>query len=357
MSDEDDKTEEPTDRKLEKAREEGNVPKSEDFNGFIALTLGIITIFIISIFYRDDLLGTMGACLASAFKNSLGSMITSKCQAYLGTVAQIATLTFISGIFGSSIGYIILSKGIVIAKEPIKFNIQALDIGKNLKNLANKENATSMGISILKELCLYGSFFLIVTYFIPGIVYSTFCFENCKGVVPIMFIYTLIGTYVFISFVFAAIDVPLKIIFWKGKLKMSHKDIKDEHKETEGSPDVKRAQHEFRNDLLQGTPSGPKNATFFVKGAGMVFGIRYNRAESPAPMVVAMGKKPQQANNIGQVASKMRRLVIHNEEFSKKLGDMAVMGRPVPLEFVKDIRQCIMELQKHEQEFGPVHPQ
>jgi flagellar biosynthetic protein FlhB len=149
---------------------------------------------------------------------------------------------------------------------------------------------------------------------------------------------------------------PLKVIFWKGKLKMSHKDIKDEHKETEGAPETKRAQHEFRNELLQGTPSGPKNATFFIRGASMIFGIRYNRQESPAPMVVAMGKTPDKANAIAQIASRMRRLVIQDEEFARKLGGLAVMGRPVPLEFVKDIRRCVMQLQKHEKEFGPVHP-
>ncbi|MFT6071637.1 MAG: flagellar biosynthetic protein FlhB [Alphaproteobacteria bacterium] len=356
MADDDDKTEEPTDRKLQKAREEGNVPKSEDFNGFLGLSLGILTLFTISNVYTEDLLANMGGCFESIFEDKLNHYVTEKCQGYLNVVIEISIITFISGIFGSTLGYLILSKGFVISKEPLKLNMQALDLGKNLTNLFNKENATSMAISIAKETLLYGSFFLIVLYFLPGIVYQTFCFENCRGNVPVIFIYVLVATYTLISFIFAAIDVPLKIIFWKAKLKMSHKDIKDEHKESEGSPDIKRAQNEFRNDLLHGSPAGPKNATFFIKGAGMIFGIRYNRQESPAPMVVAMGKKPDKANAIAQIASGMRRLIINDEEFSRKLGSIAVMGRPVPLEFVKDIRRCVMALQKHEQEFGPVHP-
>jgi flagellar biosynthesis protein FlhB len=356
MSDDDDKTEEPTDRKLRKAREEGNVPKSEDFNGFISLFLGILVLFIIYLFYTDRILDTMGTCFTSIFEDLKDSFFTKDCQSYLNIMVEISLIIFISGIFSSSLGYLILNKGFVIPKEPLKFNIQALDIGKNLQNIINKENVVSTVITIFKETSFYCSFFVILTYFLPGFVFQTFCFENCKGNIPLIFIYVLIATYTIISFIFSAIDLPLKLIFWKNKLKMSHKDIKDEHKETEGAPEIKRAQNEFRHELLQGAPAGPKNATFFIRGAGMIFGIRFNRQESPAPIVVAMGKKPDKVNAIGQIASRMRRLIVNDDDFSRRLGAMAVMGRPVPLEFVKEIRRCVMSLHKHEQEFGPTHP-
>lgn len=356
MADDDDKTEEPTDRKLKKAREEGNVPKSEDFNGFLGLLLGAIMIFILTLLYTDRLMNAAGGCINSAFIRNLRIFITDKCQIYLGVIIEIAIITFIAGIFGSFLGYLIMSKGFVISKQPLKLNMEALNLGKNFTNMFKKENAVNLGISMIKETLFYSTFFLLLVYFLPAFVYQTLCFENCKGNVPIMFVYALVGTYILISFIFAAIDVPLKITFWKDKLKMSHKDIKDEHKETEGSPEVKRAQNEFRQELLQGSPSGPKNATFFIRGAGMIFGIRYNKEESPAPIIVAAGKTSEKATAIGQIAQQMRRLVIDDEEFVRKLSSLGVQGRPVPLEFVKEIRQCIMKLRQHEQEFGPVHP-
>lgn len=356
MADNDDKTEEPTDRKLQKAREEGNVPKSEDFNGFLGLFLGIIMLFFLNLMYTDKLLFTIGGCFESVFISNPDLTITDKCQLYLSVVIEMAILIFIGGIFGSTLGYLILSKGFVISKQPIKFNVDALNIGKNLTNLFNKENATSLGISLFKETLYYGTFFFIITYFLPPIAYQTFCFENCGGESPLLFVYTLVGTYILISFIFAAIDVPLKVTFWKNKLKMSHKDIKDEHKETEGAPEVKQSQREFRDEILQGAPSGPKNATFFVKGSGMIFGIRYNKEESPAPIIVAVGKQTEKAIQIESVARAMRRLVIQDDDFVRALGGMAVNGRPVPLEFVKDLRKCIMQLRQHEEQFGPVHP-
>ena len=46
MAEEDGKTEEPTDRKLQKAREDGNVPKSEDLNGFMGVLFAVLTSFL-----------------------------------------------------------------------------------------------------------------------------------------------------------------------------------------------------------------------------------------------------------------------------------------------------------------------
>ena len=52
----------------------------------------------------------------------------------------------------------------------------------------------------------------------------------------------------------------------------------------------------------------------------------------------------------------MRRLVIADDDFTENLKAKAIMGRPVPLEFVAQVRQCIMQLRQFEQEYGPVHP-
>jgi flagellar biosynthesis protein FlhB len=357
MSDDDeDKTEEPTDRKLRKAREEGNVPKSEDFNGFVGLMMGVVIIFIFSILYPDKLRKDMGECLESIFIHGDGSYLTKKCNDYLTLMSEMGGLILASGVLAVFLGYIIMNKGFVIPKQPLKFNVDALNIGENLKNIINKQNAIGLLTTFIKESFFYGSFFFITLYFFPAIVYQTFCFENCKGQVPLIFIYVLVATYTFISLIFTAIDVPLKIMFWKNKLKMSHKDIKDEHKETEGAPEIKRAQHEFRNQLFHGAPLGAKNATFFVKGNNIIFGIRYNRNESPAPIIVVAGKTVEKAIEIGQIAQQMRRLIIQDDSFAQNLANLGVIGRPVPLEFVTDVRRCIMKLKKHEQEFGSVHP-
>lgn len=358
MSDEDGKTEEPTDRKLEKAREQGNVPKSEDLNGFMGVVFAMITSFIYTMIYPDRIIDELGLCFQNMFFLAAeGYNITPECITFSNTMKEMAYGMFFMMIFAAFLGYVIMNRGFVISKEPIKFNMQALDIGTNLTGLIKKENAVGMVISVFKEILFYGVFFILITIFMPIMVYETFCFENCMGTSSKYYVYMLIIIYTFIAFLFAAIDYPLKVMFWKNKLKMSHKDIKDENKEMNGSPETKQAQSEFRWEMLNGIPSGPKNATFFVRGGTTMWGIRYNREESPAPIVVAVGKDPEKANKMAQIAQQMRRLVISDDEFARMLQGKAVQGRPVPLEFVAQVRRCIMELKKHEEKFGPTHPQ
>ncbi|MEM6602812.1 MAG: EscU/YscU/HrcU family type III secretion system export apparatus switch protein [Pseudomonadota bacterium] len=358
MADDDtSKTEEPTDNKLKKARQQGNVPKSEDLNGFMGVLFAVIIGFVMSLIYPDIIVENGATCLDTLWFYAVkGYSLTPDCITFAETMRDMAYAMFVGMIFAAFLGYFIMNKGFVISKQPLKLNMNALNIGENIKNLVRKENVVGTAISIVKESLFYGVFSIMLIFFLPIMVYESFCFLNCKGVTPLYYVYLLIACYTFIAFIFALIDYPLKIRFWKDKLKMSHKDIKDEHKEMEGSPEIKRAQNDFRWEMLNGTPTGPKNATFFVRGATTIWGIRYNREESPAPIVVAIGKNPEQANKISRIAQQMRRLVIADDEFTRLLAGKAVMGRPVPLEYVVNVRRCIMELRKHEEQFGPTHP-
>lgn len=357
MADEDGKTEKPTEHKLKKARKEGNVPRSEDLNGFVAILVSLITVFVFSLIYPERVIHELGLCMTTLWQyaNSHYNFVPD-CLVFSNTWLEMTAFMFGTMIFAAFLSYFIMNKGFVIPKEPIKFNLEALDLGKNLQNLFKAENAISTAISVGKEVLFYAVFYFIFIYFLPGLVYETFCFENCKGTTSLYYIYILLAAYTVIAFIFMAIDYPLKIIFWTNRLKMSHKDIKDEQKDIDGNPEIKQAQREFRWDLMNGAPRGPKNATFFIRGGTTIWGVRYNRAESPAPIIVAIGKNAEQANKIAQVAQQMRRLVVTDDEFSRLLSGKAVLGRPIPLEYIIQVRRCIMQLRQWEEKFGPVHP-
>ena len=354
MADDSDKTEEPTDHKLKKAREEGNVPKSEDTNGFFSLVFSLVTLALILYLAPDTLVKEMGVCIESVFRTA-DMNSTNECIAFAETIFLLSGAMFAVMIFAAFTGYFVMNKGFVIPKQPIKFNIQALDIGTNFKNLFQKQNVTQTALSVLKETLFYGILYLVLSRYFPGFVYETYCYENCQGDTAFYFILILTAFYMIIALIFTLIDYPLKIMFWKDKLKMSHKDLKDERKEMEGSPEVKREQENFRWEMLNGAPSGPRNATFFIRGSNAVYGIRYNRNESPAPIVVAVGKGDR-AIGIMQTANALRRLVLADDDFVKNLNAKAKMGRPVPLEFVAQVRNAIMQLREWEAKNGAVHP-
>jgi flagellar biosynthetic protein FlhB len=90
----------------------------------------------------------------------------------------------------------------------------------------------------------------------------------------------------------ALIDVPAQIIQRSGRLRMSKQEVKDEHKQTEGSPELKaairRKQHEVLRDSAR---SAVQDATMVLTNpTHFAVALRYRPGTDPAPIVVAKGK-------------------------------------------------------------------
>jgi flagellar biosynthesis protein FlhB len=353
LADDGDKTEEPTEHKLRKAREQGNVPRSEDMNGFFMLLFILVTFGIGAVGAYKSVVHQYDRCFTTIFMNNLN--LSKECLNIFGVLGIIVIAVFATVIIASFTSYMIINKGFTIPKQPFKFNLQALNLPSNFANLFRKENFVSTVTTIIKEIVFYTVFFLVLNYFLKALIFESFCFENCAGTAILYYILILIGILFILALIFAAIDFPMRIHFYKQKLRMSHKDLKDEHKELDGNPEVKQERNNFRWELLNGTPKGPGNATFFIRGGNIIFGIRYNRAESPAPIIVAIGRGDS-AQKISQIAQSKRRMIIFDDDFAGKLSKMGKMGRPVPLEFVGDIRGAIAKLREYESQNGPTHP-
>jgi flagellar biosynthetic protein FlhB len=92
--------------------------------------------------------------------------------------------------------------------------------------------------------------------------------------------------------VIAGIDFPIQLVQHLAKLRMSHKEIRDEHKEAEGSPDVKAQQRRLQREMLKG------GARAAVQGAHVVLtnpthfavALRYDRGRDAAPVVAIKGR-------------------------------------------------------------------
>jgi type III secretion protein U len=294
------------------------------------------------------------ACFASGFVGD-PALLTKDCGQVLHFMAMVVVGIFSLEIAVAFASYLILNQGFLMPKDAFKFKIDSLNAIQNLMNIFKKENLTTAGMSVFKEVLLYGIFFFFMNKYGKAMVYEAFCGENCSGSAQYDFLFYLIAVMLLVSLIFSGIDYPLRVFFHKKSLMMDHKEIKDEHKEMEGNPEVKHERENFRWEVLNGTPTGPSNATFFVKSRDAIIGIRYIREESPAPMVVCVGKTADSMNRIAGVASARRCLVIADDEFGKGLAKKAQVGRPVALEFVGPIRKAILQLRQHEAKFGQTH--
>jgi len=90
----------------------------------------------------------------------------------------------------------------------------------------------------------------------------------------------------------ALIDVPTQILQRSGRLRMSKQEVKDEHKQTEGSPELKAAVRRRQHEVLRGSArAAVAEATVVLTNpTHFAVALRYRPGEDVAPIVLARGR-------------------------------------------------------------------
>ena len=103
---------------------------------------------------------------------------------------------------------------------------------------------------------------------------------------------SLIGALLIGLTVIAAIDYPLQRFQRDKRLKMSLQDLRDENKQSEGSPEMKSARRQRQRDLARGgVAKAMKEAQFIVVNPlHFAVALTYDPARAPAPIVLAKGR-------------------------------------------------------------------
>ncbi|GAB6844612.1 flagellar biosynthetic protein FlhB [Methylorubrum rhodinum] len=145
--------------------------------------------------------------------------------------------------------------------------------------------------------------------------------------------------------VIVAGDLVWSRIRWQRSLRMSHQDIKDEHKQTEGDPSVKArlrslAQDRARNKMLANVDRATvviANPTHFAVA------LRYEPTENPAPLVLAKGQDLI-ALRIRAIAEEKGIAVIEDKPLARSLYDAVQVDQTIPAEFYRAVAQILFFL-------------
>lgn len=103
---------------------------------------------------------------------------------------------------------------------------------------------------------------------------------------------SLVGALLIGLLVIAAIDYPLQRFQRDKRLKMSFQDMREENKQSEGSPEMKSARRQRQRDLARGgVAKAMKEAQFvIVNPLHFAVALTYDPARAPAPLLLAKGR-------------------------------------------------------------------
>jgi flagellar biosynthetic protein FlhB len=129
----------------------------------------------------------------------------------------------------------------------------------------------------------------------------------------------------------AAFDFAYQIVKHERSLRMTRQEVIHEHKDTEGNPEVKgrllaMARAFARRRMLQAVPTAD---VVVVNPTRIAVALRYDAAESPAPVVVAMGQR-KLAHRIRDIAHRSGVPIVENRAVARALLATGKVGFPIP---------------------------
>ena len=289
------KTEEPSQRKLEKAREDGKVLSSKELFVFTNISMALVVMFAFFLVAKQYLFEWADLFV---FENdgSLDDLAAIKTTYALWYFLKISLLVG-TPVFLITIGTQLAVGGINFAPKAMSFKGSKLNPIKGMKNIISLKSLVELGKSILKVVLLMGAASYVIYLSLPQILRMPAgsvgsALGELQNIFPLLLISSLIALAAI-----AALDY-----FWQrhqhlDSLKMSRQEQKDEFKQTEGSPEVKQ---KIRQKQIQASMAASEqrksvenvsNATAIITNpTHFAVALRYIVGEPGAPEVIAMGR-------------------------------------------------------------------
>lgn len=330
MADEQEKTEEATPRKIQKAREEGNVLKSPDVNAFLGLVVGLALVFFLFSFWVEGLGGIFSQIyqdFSREFTRAEAMSIT------LGLVFKI--LYLVAPIFGALmlVGIIanIAQSGFLLTTKAIQPKLQKLNFISGLKNLISLKKLLDGFLITFKVMTAFVIAFFVFLGFIHELTNvalfnlgDQMLWFRDKALI-------LIGILLAFFLVMASVDYLIKRYQYYKSLKMSKQEVKDEFKNQEGDQQVKGKIRSLmfqaaRKRMMQNIPQADvvvTNPTHYAVA------LRFDSMRERAPRVLAKGVDLV-AQRIKDIAKEHDIPIIENPPFARTLYKDVDLDQEIP---------------------------
>ena len=289
------KTEEPSSRKLSKAKEDGKVLTSKEM--FVFTSVAALLLFIYSLnFFGRDLLFEWGDLFVLTHTESLDDMLLKK-----PLQALFYILKFISFV-GFPMLLIVLATqfavgGINFAPKAAGFKANKLNPITGLKRMVSLKSLVELGKNILKVILLVASAIAVIYYLLPGVLRITdgslkSGLEHIQNSFPI-----LVGALLISLLIIAVLDYFYQRHEHITSLKMTKQEVKDEYKQMEGSPEVRAKIRKLQMEKAVQAAKQEKALENIDKATAIItnpthfaIALKYEVGQIGAPEIIAMGK-------------------------------------------------------------------
>lgn len=344
MSEESDleKTEEASPRRLEKAREEGQVARSRELVTFVMLTTGMSALWL-----TGDL---MAARLSSALRDSLqferaSAFDPSVMMVQAATVVLQALQALIPILMFMLVAALVapmMLGGWLLSTKSLAPNFAKLNPIAGIGRMFSTETLAELIKTIVKSLLIGAVAWWVISGKLAAIM--ELMREPTHAALPhtVRLVVGSCALIVFSLLLVALIDVPYQLWSHNHKLRMSREDVRQEAKESDGDPQVKaqirRQQQQMARRRMMAEV--PKADIIVTNPTHFAVALKYSGQDMSAPRVIAKGADLV-AFRIRSLAEEHRIPVLEAPPLARALYRHTALGAEIPVPLYSAVAEVL----------------
>jgi flagellar biosynthetic protein FlhB len=340
-TDQESKTEDPSAKKLADARKKGDVPKSQDFSQLASLAGAFGVVAIAGGWLARDMAQALVPFIAQAGQMDVegGANLIAR-KVLMAALPPLVLVMVVSGLMGAAAN--IAQSGFLFSAEKMKPDLNKLDPMKGLGRIFGPDGLMQFAKSALKFLVTG-----VIAWFVLkpdasvviGLVgmdpaaMLPLAVDLCKKLFWAVLIFLVVT---------AGFDWFWQRLRFNRRMRMTLKEVKDEHKDSDGDPHIKakRRQIQMQRSRQRMMQAVPQATVVVMNPTHYAVALKYEQGETPAPICVAKGLD-ELALKIRAVAEEAGVHVLEDPPLARALYAAVEIDQQIPAEHFEAVAKVI----------------
>ncbi len=346
------KTEDPTPKRKEEAREKGQVAKSQELSGAFVLMGSFLVLYITfgNIMNYLQRRMKMNFTMKEVPVLDIPSSFNLMMESFYHIARMVAPVMIASAVIGGLINFV--QVGPLITGEPLKPKLSNINPIEGFKNLFSLKSV----VELLKSLAKLA--IIVILSFNP-------LKNSWEEIIKVSHRSLNSGVLFFGNLIFEiALRIALFLIFvgvadffyqrWEHKknLKMSKYEVKQERKEREGDPQIKQKRKQKQREMnLNRMMSAMEEADVVITNpTHIAVALKYDIEEMEAPVVLAKGEG-YVAKRIKEKAKELKIEIVENKPLARSLNKTTEISDQIPVDLYQAVAEILAFVFKNDKKY------
>lgn len=350
------KTEAPTPQRTEKAREEGQIPRSRELTSVFMLIAGLAILW----GYGSSIAGRLSDMMAKGLIFDHGVINDERLIiSHVGTLLEQAVLALVPILFGLvlvALAAPILLGGLIFSTKAISFDFGKMDPLSGFKRMFSTQVLAELFKAILKAVIVGLITFWFLRHNWNSMLHLVsepmgMAIKDALNIAFLCCFWVTLGLFPMVGF-----DVAWQIWSHIKRLRMSKQEIRDEYKEHEGDPHIKNRIRQQQRAMAQRRMMSdvPKADVIVTNPTHYAVALKYDEKKMSAPRVLAKGAD-RIAQRIRELGTENRIPILEAPPLARALYRHTEIGQQIPTGLyaaVAEVLSWVYQLKRWKREGG-----